>query len=118
MPAQADEEAALSEDLAERFLKTMLERLRDKQPAVRCQAALALARLADPGEEGDFVGDGVTDSYIRLLGSEKNKVRPACVKLTVCSACVSGTYHLECVSGVHVSRGGADFGMAQGHLGC
>lgn len=28
----------------------MLARLRDKQPAIRCQAALALARLADPGE--------------------------------------------------------------------
>jgi hypothetical protein len=50
MHAQADEEAALSDDLAERFLQTMLARLRDKQPAIRCQAALALARLADPGQ--------------------------------------------------------------------
>ena len=73
-PFQADEEAALSEDLAETFLEMMLERLRDKQPAIRCQAALALGRLADPGEQGNFVGDGVTDSYIRLLGTEKNKV--------------------------------------------
>lgn len=55
-------------------MQMMLERLRDKQPAIRCQAALALARLADPGEEGDFVGDSVTDSYIKLLGTEKNKV--------------------------------------------
>ena len=47
---QADEEAALSEDLADSLLETMLARLRDKQPAIRCQAALALARLADPGE--------------------------------------------------------------------
>ena len=53
----------------------MLERLRDKQPAIRCQAALALGRLADPGERGDFVGDGVTDSYVSLLGTEKNKAR-------------------------------------------
>ena len=74
MHLQADEEAALSEDLAETFLEMMLERLRDKQPAIRGQAALALGRLADPGEQGDFVGDGVTDSYIRLLGTEKNKV--------------------------------------------
>ena len=75
MHLQADEEEALSEDLAETFLEMMLERLRDKQPAIRCQAALALGRLADPGEQGNFVGDGVTDSYIRLLGTEKNKVR-------------------------------------------
>ncbi len=47
---QADEEAALSDDVAESVLQTMLKRLRDKQPAIRCQAALALARLADPGE--------------------------------------------------------------------
>lgn len=47
---QADEEAALSDDVAESLLQTMLQRLRDTQPAVRCQAALALARLADPGE--------------------------------------------------------------------
>jgi len=58
-------------------MQMMLERLRDKQPAIRCQAALALARLADPGEEGDFVGDSVTDSYIKLLGTEKNKVTGA-----------------------------------------
>ena len=66
----------MSEELAEGYTQMMLERLRDKQPAVRCQAALALARLADPGEEGDFAGDCITDSYIRLLGTEKNKVGP------------------------------------------
>jgi hypothetical protein len=71
---QADEEAALSEELAEGYMQMMLERLRDKQPAVRCQAALALARLADPGDAGDFVGDAVMESYMRLLGTEKNKV--------------------------------------------
>ena len=72
---QADEEAALSEDLAETFLEMMLERLRDKQPAIRCQASLALGRLAAPGKQGNFAGDGVTNSYIRLLGTEKNKAR-------------------------------------------
>lgn len=76
MAAQADEEAALSEELAEGYTQMMLERLRDKQPAVRCQAALALARLADPGEEGNFAGDSITDSYVRLLGTEKNKAGP------------------------------------------
>ncbi|BDA45173.1 probable condensin complex subunit 3 at N-terminal half [Coccomyxa sp. Obi] len=70
---QADEEAALSEDLADSLLETMLARLRDKQPAIRCQAALALARLADPGEAGDFGGDAVTASYLKLLLIEKNK---------------------------------------------
>ncbi|CAL8469060.1 g8601 [Coccomyxa elongata] len=70
---QADEEAALSEDLADSLLETMLARLRDKQPAIRCQAALALARLADPGEAGDFGEDQVTASYLKLLSTEKNK---------------------------------------------
>ncbi|EIE21059.1 hypothetical protein COCSUDRAFT_43416 [Coccomyxa subellipsoidea C-169] len=69
----ADEEAALSEDLADSLLATMLARLRDKQPAIRCQAALALARLADPGKAGDFADDAVTGSYLKLLSIEKNK---------------------------------------------
>lgn len=63
----------MSEELAEGYMQMMLERLRDKQPGVRCQAALALARLADPGEEGDFAGDAITDSYIQLLSTEKDR---------------------------------------------
>lgn len=37
---QVHKEATLPEDLAERFLAIMLERLRKKQHAVRCQAAV------------------------------------------------------------------------------
>ena len=48
--AQADDGAELSEDVANALASAMLARLRDRQPAVRCQAVLALARLADPGE--------------------------------------------------------------------
>ncbi len=48
--AQADDGAELSEDVADALAGAMLARLRDRLPAVRCQAALALARLADPGE--------------------------------------------------------------------
>ena len=36
--------------MADALAEAMLARLRDRQPAIRCQAALALARLADPGE--------------------------------------------------------------------
>lgn len=49
MPAQADEDAALSEDLAERFLTMMLKRLRDKQPAARCQALTTAEALSSEG---------------------------------------------------------------------
>lgn len=51
--AQADDGAELSEDVADALLGAMLARLRDRVPGVRCQAALALARLADPGEVHD-----------------------------------------------------------------
>jgi hypothetical protein len=36
--------------VADALTATLLARLRDRQPGVRAQAALALARLADPGE--------------------------------------------------------------------
>ena len=36
--------------MADALLVAMLARLRDRVPGVRCQAVLALARLADPGE--------------------------------------------------------------------
>lgn len=43
-------DAEVSAELAERMQAAMLERLKDKVPTVRAQAARALSRLADPGE--------------------------------------------------------------------
>lgn len=51
----------------------MLERLRDKVPVVRAQAARALSRLQDGGETNDFSEDAITSSFLHLLGAEKNK---------------------------------------------
>ena len=43
-----DEEATINEDLAEKMLAAMMERLCDKIPAVRVQAVCSLSRLQDP----------------------------------------------------------------------
>jgi condensin complex subunit 3 len=51
----------------------MLERLRDKVPLVRAQAARALSRLQDGGDSNDFSEDAITAAFVQLLGAEKNK---------------------------------------------
>ena len=66
-------EAEISDDLYERMEDVMLDRLRDKVPVVRAQAARALSRLQDGGEDGNFSDDVITTSFITLLGAEKNK---------------------------------------------
>ena len=66
-------EAEISDDLYERMEEVMLDRLRDKVPVVRAQAARALSRLQDGGEDGNFSDDVITTSFITLLGAEKNK---------------------------------------------
>ncbi|KAK9813545.1 hypothetical protein WJX73_006201 [Symbiochloris irregularis] len=66
-------ECELSEELVEGLQEALLERLRDKQAPVRVQAISALCRLADPGEDGDFAEDAITEGLIGLLNSEKNK---------------------------------------------
>ena len=66
-------EAEISDDLYERMEEVMLDRLRDKVPVVRAQAARALSRLQDSGEDGNFSDDVITTSFITLLGAEKNK---------------------------------------------
>ena len=50
-------EAEISDDLYERMEDVMLDRLRDKVPVVRAQAARALSRLQDGGEDGNFSDD-------------------------------------------------------------
>ena len=66
-------EAEISDELYERMEEVMLDRLRDKVPVVRAQAARALSRLQDGGEDGNFSDDVITTSFITLLGAEKNK---------------------------------------------
>jgi condensin complex subunit 3 len=43
-------DAEVTEELADNMMAAMLERMKDKVPQVRAQAARALARLVDPGE--------------------------------------------------------------------
>jgi len=66
-------DAEVTEELAERLQWAMLQRAKDKVPQVRVQAIRALSRLADPGEDGLFLGDPVTDAMLQALESDKNK---------------------------------------------
>ena len=66
-------DAEISDDLYERMEAVMLERLRDKVSGVRAQAARALSRLQDGGQDGSFADDAITHSFVKLLGAEKNK---------------------------------------------
>ena len=81
-------DAEVSDDLYERMTDVMLERIRDKMPAVRAQAARALSRLQDGGESQDFSQDEITQAFVELLGSEKNKeVRKAILGSLAISDC-------------------------------
>ncbi|KAK9811687.1 hypothetical protein WJX72_008386 [[Myrmecia] bisecta] len=66
-------EAGISTELADQLQAAMLERLRDKIPKVREQAARVLTRLGDPGEDGSFANDPVTENLLQLLDIERNK---------------------------------------------
>jgi condensin complex subunit 3 len=66
-------DAEISDDLYDQMEETMLERLRDNTPAVRAQAARALSRLQDGGEDADFSNSEITTAFIELIGGEKNK---------------------------------------------
>jgi condensin complex subunit 3 len=63
------EDAEVSEELYEKVLKAMLERLNDKVPVVRVHAVAAVARLQDPTD----ASDPVTAEYIRLVSSDTSK---------------------------------------------
>ena len=67
------QDAEISDDLYDQMEETMLERLRDNTPAVRAQAARALSRLQDGGEDADFSNSEITTAFIELIGGEKNK---------------------------------------------
>ena len=66
-------DAEISDDLYDQMEETMLERLRDNTPVVRAQAARALSRLQDGGEDADFSTNEITVAFIELIGGEKNK---------------------------------------------
>eukprot|EP00898_Chlorokybus_atmophyticus_P007975 jgi/Chlat1/8179/Chrsp76S07654 len=65
-----DEDAGLMDQVYEVVRNAMVARLKDKIPAVRSQAARALARMQEP-DKGE--NDPVTAAYLQILASEKNK---------------------------------------------
>ena len=48
-------------------------RLRDKVPQVRAQAARALARFQEGGDDGEFADDEITAAYQQLVAGDRNK---------------------------------------------
>ena len=63
------EDAEVSEELYEKVLHAMLERLNDKVPVVRVHAVAAVSRLQDPTD----ASDPVTAEYMRLVSSDTSK---------------------------------------------
>ncbi|KFM26188.1 Condensin complex subunit 3 [Auxenochlorella protothecoides] len=66
-------DAGLSEDVADGLQAALLERAADARPAVRAAAARALARLPDPGEDGDFAACPITATLIRLASHDASR---------------------------------------------
>ncbi|KAL6777214.1 hypothetical protein ACKKBF_B20605 [Auxenochlorella protothecoides x Auxenochlorella symbiontica] len=66
-------DAGLSEDVADGLQAALLERAADARPAVRAAAARALARLPDPGEDGDFAACPITAALIRLASHDASR---------------------------------------------
>ncbi|CAH1247094.1 NCAPG [Branchiostoma lanceolatum] len=62
------EDAEVDDDLYDRIFECMLMRLRDKIPAIRVQAVLALTRLQDPSDQSC----AVITAYQYLLGCDPN----------------------------------------------
>ena len=62
------EDATINEEIAETILTTMLERVCDKIPVVRCQAVCALARLQDPLDSQC----PVIAAYVYLMSSDSS----------------------------------------------
>ncbi|XP_078660150.1 condensin complex subunit 3-like [Branchiostoma floridae x Branchiostoma belcheri] len=62
------EDAEVDDDLYDRIFECMLMRLRDKIPAIRVQAVLALTRLQDPSDQSC----AVITAYLYLLGCDPN----------------------------------------------
>ncbi len=86
-------DAEVSDELYERMTDVMLERIRDKMPPVRAQAARALSRLQDGGDAQDFSQDDITQAFVELLGSEKNKE----VRKAILGSLAISDYTIPCV---------------------
>ena len=63
------EEADLPEELWEKLEETMVPRLRDKIPVVRCMAVSALSRLQDPND----ADDAIVSEYMNLVQNDASK---------------------------------------------
>lgn len=88
-------ESELSDELLDGFQTAMTERLEDGKPTVRAVAVRALARLPDPGEEGDFSGCELTASLIDMLGAEKSKAVRKAVLATLPFSDFTRGYYLQ-----------------------
>lgn len=64
-----NEDAEVSDELFESVLTSMMERSRDKVPAVRASAARALFRLQDPSS----ASDEITLELLRLMSDDASK---------------------------------------------
>ena len=69
MPAQV----SLPNNLLEELQNQIRCRLKDKVPQVRAQAARALARFQEAGEDEEFANDPITEAYSQMVGSDRNK---------------------------------------------
>ena len=63
------EDADLPEELWEKLEETMVPRLKDKIPVVRCMAISALSRLQDPNDAEDTV----VSEYMNLVENDASK---------------------------------------------
>lgn len=69
VPAHVSLPSALLDELRAQILC----RLKDKVPQVRAQAARALARFQECGDDGEFSDDAITAAYQQMVGGDRNK---------------------------------------------
>ncbi|UPR02246.1 subunit 3 of nuclear condensin complex [Chloropicon primus] len=64
---------SLPNTLLEELKRQMTCRLKDKVPQVRAQAARALARFQEGGDDGEFSEDAITSAYQQMVSGDRNK---------------------------------------------
>jgi condensin complex subunit 3 len=64
---------SLPNALLEQLQNQIRCRLKDKVPQVRAQAARALARFQEAGEDNEFSEDPITEAYSQMVARDRNK---------------------------------------------
>ena len=114
LPGDAD----LADEVADALQEAMLDRLEDGKPGVRAAAVKALARLPDPGEDGDFAGCPVLEAMVELLGSEKSKEVRKAVLATLPAAATTKQHFIDRTRD-EADEVGAGLAVATAlHVGC